>query len=169
LANNTIKIRRTTTAGKVPSITDIAVGEFAFNLTDRKAFTSDGSVTFEIGANTSFNIIGANSTVNGVKNDFIQFTTTAATTQTVDSWPIASWRTGKYDISIKDNNANNHMSAAATLLYSGVATLSVYGVVYSNTYMGTFTATANATSAILQFTPVSTNTTVSMSRTLITI
>lgn len=165
-----VKIRRTTTANKVPTTSDITIGEFSFNLTDRKAFTSDGSNTFEIGANVAAQSIGANSTVNGINVGFTRFTTTGTSTQNVDSWAIASWRSAQYVISIKDNNANNFQTACTTMLFDGtVSTATVYGVVYSNTYMGTFTAAANATTASLQFTPVSANTTLSVCRTLICI
>ncbi len=170
MAPTPVKIRRTTTAMKVPTTSDITIGEFSFNLTDRKAFTSDGSNVFEVGANVSSQTIGANSTVNGLSTGFIRFTTSGTSTQNVDSWAIASWRSAQYTISIKDNAANNYQTACATMLFDGtVSTVSVYGVVYSNTYMGTFTAAANATHAALQFTPVSTGTTLSISRTLICI
>lgn len=163
-----VKIRRTTTANKVPTTSDITIGEMSFNLTDRKGFTSDGSNVFEIGANVSSQTIGANSTINGINNSLIRVTTTGASTQNVDSWAIASWRSAMYNVSVKDNNANNYLAASATMLFDGtVSTVSVFGVVYSNTYMGTFTSTANATHASLQFTPVSANTTLSISRTLI--
>ena len=170
MAPTPVKIRRTTTANKVPTTSDITIGEFSFNLTDRKAFTSDGSNTFEVGANVTSQTVGANSTVNGYNQSFIRFTTTGASTINVDSWAIASWRAANYNISIKDNNANNYLTASCSMLFDGtVATVAAYGVLYSNTYMGTFTATANATHAILQFTPVSTNTTLSMARTTIAV
>lgn len=170
MANNTVKIKRTTTVGKFPTTSDINIGEFSFNLTDRRAFTSDGSNVWEVGANVAVKTVGANSSQNGFRQDFVQSTTTGTSTQTIDFWAFASWRTGTYNVSAKDNNANNYLTATVNLLWDGgVPAAEVYGVNYSNTYMGTFTASSNATHAFLQFTPVSTNTTVSMSRTLITI
>lgn len=168
--SNLVKIRRTTTADKVPNTSDIQIAELSFNLTDRKAFTSDGSNTFEVGANTTSKTIGANSTVNGVQQSFVRITTNGASLQNVDSWAVSSWRSAKYQISIKDNAANNYHMASATMMFDGTnALLSVFGIVYSNTYMGTLTATANSTFAALQFTPVSANTTLSIERTLISI
>lgn len=165
-----VKIRRTTTVNKIPTTSDITIGELSFNLSDRKAFTSDGSNVFEVGANVASKTVGANSTVNGFNQTFVRFTTTGATTINVDSWATSTWRSAQYQISVVDNNANNYLTASASMLFDGtVATVAVYGVVYSNTYMGTFTSTANATHAILQFTPVSTNTTLSMARTTIAV
>lgn len=165
-----VKIRRTVTANKVPTTSEITIGELSFNTTDRKAFTSDGSNVFEIGANVTSKSIGSNSTVNGIQQTFIRVTTSAAATINVDSWAIATWRCAHYQASVVDNNANNYLVASASMLYDGsVATVEVFGVLYTNTYMGTFNATSNATHAILQFTPVSTNTTLSISKTTITV
>lgn len=167
---NVVKLRRTTTIGKVPTTSDIVVGEVGLNITDKRAFSSDGSNVFEIGANVGSQTVGANSSVNGYLTSFVRFTTTGAISQNIDSFAIATWRTGCYKISVKDNNANNYMAATATLIHDGgVATVAVSDVVYTNTYIGTFTATANSTHAILQYTPTSTNTTLSMTRTVITI
>ena len=67
------KSKRTFVAGRVPNVQDsantwyIAAGEIAFNLTDKKAFTNDGTATpMEIGANVNIlhtrSIIANNST-----------------------------------------------------------------------------------------------------------
>lgn len=40
---NTIKLKRSTSAGSVPSTSDISLGETAHNLTDRKMYGSTGS------------------------------------------------------------------------------------------------------------------------------
>ena len=53
MANTVFKLRRSSVAGKVPTTSDIAIGELAINLTDRKLYSSDGSNTWEIGANNS--------------------------------------------------------------------------------------------------------------------
>lgn len=54
---NKFQVKRTTTSGLLPNTTNsgnssyIAAGELAVNLTDKKMVSSNGSVTFEIGAN----------------------------------------------------------------------------------------------------------------------
>lgn len=53
------QFKRTTVAGRSPTTSDILSGQVAINLTDRKAFCSDGSSVFEVGANLS-NIVIAN-------------------------------------------------------------------------------------------------------------
>lgn len=59
MANNKIIHKRTAVAGRTPNTTIssnsqyISAGEFAINLTDRIAYTSDGASLFEIGANTT--------------------------------------------------------------------------------------------------------------------
>jgi hypothetical protein len=54
---NRFQVKRTTTSGLLPNVSNssntsyIAAGELAINLTDRKLLSSNGSATFEIGAN----------------------------------------------------------------------------------------------------------------------
>ena len=53
MANTVFKLRRSSVAGKKPTTSDIAIGELALNLTDRKLYSSDGSNVWELGANLS--------------------------------------------------------------------------------------------------------------------
>lgn len=59
MANTTIQLKRTTVSGRLPNTTNssnttyIAPGELAINLTDAKIVSSNGSATFEIGANVT--------------------------------------------------------------------------------------------------------------------
>ena len=53
MANTVFKLRRSSVAGKIPTTSDIAIGELALNLTDRKLYSSDGSNVWELGANLS--------------------------------------------------------------------------------------------------------------------
>ena len=49
---STIKIKRSSVAGKIPTTSDIAVGELAINVKDQKLYSSNGISVFEIGAGT---------------------------------------------------------------------------------------------------------------------
>jgi hypothetical protein len=66
MANTIFKLRRSSVAGKKPTTTDISIGELAINLTDRKLYSSDGSNTWEIGANLTTLAVSTNTTVNNV-------------------------------------------------------------------------------------------------------
>lgn len=48
-----VKIKRSSVQGKAPTTGDITAGELALNTRDGKLYSSDGSVVFEIGANTT--------------------------------------------------------------------------------------------------------------------
>ncbi len=73
---STIQHNRSTSTGVAPTTSDIAVGEIGINLVDGRAFTSNGTSTFDLVSNvsTSFSITGnysfrvGNSTVNAVAN-----------------------------------------------------------------------------------------------------
>lgn len=53
-----LKIKRSTVAGKRPTTANITTGELALNLADKRLFSSDGTVVFEIGANTHSLYVG---------------------------------------------------------------------------------------------------------------
>jgi len=62
---NTIKLKRSTSAGSVPSTSDISLGETAHNLTDRKMYGSTGSAIVRLdGA-----YVGASAPSNPVEGD----------------------------------------------------------------------------------------------------
>ena len=46
---STIKIKRSSVAGKQPTTSDIAAGELALNIKDQKLYSSNGSAVFQIG------------------------------------------------------------------------------------------------------------------------
>ena len=56
---STIKIKRSSVAGKIPTTSDITVGELAINVKDQKLYSSNGISVFEIGA-------GGGSVTNGL-------------------------------------------------------------------------------------------------------
>lgn len=64
--SNKFQIKRTTVTGRTPNISDpantqfIDVGELAINLPDKKLFSSNGSVLFEVGCNLTFISVGSN-------------------------------------------------------------------------------------------------------------
>jgi len=163
-----IQFKRSSTPGHVPAA--LANGELGINVVDKKLYSSDGTTVFAISSGEANTItVGANNTQNGVQSSFSQVTTTGTSTQNVDSWAVASWSMAAYTIRIKDNVANNVQSCMINALWNGGGLdTTVFGVIYSNTYLGTFASTSNATHGVLQFTPTSANTTLSISRTLLT-
>jgi hypothetical protein len=73
MANSRIAVRRTATATKVPSTSDINTGELGLNMTDQIMYSHNGSVVFAIGNNLPINHVSntlyvGNSTVNAAIN-----------------------------------------------------------------------------------------------------
>ena len=58
---STIKIKRSSVAGKVPSISDISAGELAINTKDQKLYSSNGASVFQLGVTPSFGRIAVGS------------------------------------------------------------------------------------------------------------
>ena len=71
MANNKIQIKRSSVAGRAPTAEQLAVGEFAVNLTDNRLFTKDASNTvidvlgqsLNTTANVSFSQVNSNNVV----------------------------------------------------------------------------------------------------------
>ncbi len=72
MANNKIQFKRTSVSGRTPNTSVstnnafIDAGEISFNITDRKAFSSNGTALFEIGGNLSSIQVTGNSVLNGI-------------------------------------------------------------------------------------------------------
>lgn len=97
-------------------------------------------------------------------------TTAGTTLQVIDSYLITNFRTADYVISVKDNTANNYYASRLMVTHdSGTVYTTEYAVLISNTAVGVFGATINGTAVAINFTPVSTSTTVNFTRTLVTV
>lgn len=74
MSTNKFQIKRTSVTGRTPNTTNSAnggyidTGELALNLTDGKMFSSNGTVSFEVGANLSSLSVTGNTTVIGTVN-----------------------------------------------------------------------------------------------------
>jgi hypothetical protein len=72
MANNKIQFKRTSVSGRTPNTSVstnnafIDAGEISFNITDKKAFSSNGTALFEIGGNLSSIQVTGNSVLNGI-------------------------------------------------------------------------------------------------------
>lgn len=60
------QIKRSAVSGVVPTTGDVANGELAINLADRKIFTSNGTAVFELGSNLTNLSVTGNVTISGV-------------------------------------------------------------------------------------------------------
>lgn len=94
--------------------------------------------------------------------------TTGNSIQNVDTFSTTSYRTAEYLISVKDNVANNYYSSKLIIMHDGGnAYITEYGMITSNTSVGIFSANIISSNVCLQFTPVSTNTTVKFAKVIL--
>lgn len=63
---STIKIKRSSVAGKVPLTTDLTTGEIAINTKDKKLYSSNGTAVFEIGSQLKNLTVSGNTSVAGL-------------------------------------------------------------------------------------------------------
>lgn len=67
----------------------------------------------------------------------------------IDSFFLTDYRSAEYVISIKNNSANAYQVSKILLVHDGNPYITEYGSIYTNTNIGTFYATSNATHIIL--------------------
>jgi hypothetical protein len=117
---------------------------------------------------------GAMSVTNTITHGFashsvITYTNSNTDLQVIDSSNKTTYRSAKYLIQVKNNNANAHTVTEVLVLHDdGDAYLTEYGIINSNNSLGVFAATSNSTTFNLTFTPTSANSTVKMYKTLVT-
>ncbi len=163
------QLKRTTVAGRTPTTSDILSGQIGVNLTDQKAFCSNGTGIFEVGANlSSLQVANVISYGNAADISSITFTTSGTSLQTIDTVNTAIYRSASYIITVKDNNANAYQTSMINMLYDGsTSSICEFGLIYSNTNIAIFSGTANSTSMSLQVTPTSTATKCQIHKTLV--
>lgn len=70
MANTIFQLRRSSVAGKQPTTSDVAIGELAINLSDKKIYSSNGTAIFEPAANVT-NLYVGNSSVSATVNSTV--------------------------------------------------------------------------------------------------
>ena len=90
--------------------------------------------------------------------------------QTIDTCSPATYRSVEYIVSLKDEAANGYQVSKMLVCHDGgTATITEYGINFTNASMGVFAAAVNSTVMSLLFTPVSTSVTAKFQRTAVLI
>lgn len=163
LLSNSFFVGNSVTSSKINS-SSVAVGNSSFYTT-----VNSSSVTISNTSGTFF--IDASPTVSNSEYNtrfkFFTATTSGNSSQLIDSFEKNQYRTVEYVVSIRDNNANAFMSSKILCSHDDNSTdayLTEYATMISNSTLGIFSAISNATHVLLNFTPTSTNTSVSFGR-----
>lgn len=120
------------------------------------AVISDGN--YFLNANGSWGLIKPAITTLSVN-------TTGTSTQEIDNYSMSLLGGSEYFIRVKDNNANGYHALKILTFHNNVNAFSTeYGTMVSNTTLGTFEVSTNTTHVILNMTPVSSNTSLTISR-----
>jgi hypothetical protein len=140
---------------------------------------SNAGLTFNYVGNTlsvsntisvpNVNLTTLNFASGNAATSYLTFTSPNTSIQNVDSFPLGSYQSMDYSITIKDNAANGYQMSKVALIHATANSYtSEYAVIYSNASLGTFTSAVNATHCILRFIPVSANSTLKIVRNGIT-
>lgn len=160
--------------------TKLSVGDNVyFTSTDVNVTNSSSNSTATINA-SSINL--GNSTSNVVVNSSSIYvnnllvvpsysnsvTTTGTSSQLIDSFSLTTSSGAEYILYINDNSANSQqLSKILMLYYTNNSIINEYGVLYTNSQLGVFSANANNTHTKLYFTPTVSNSSIKFYRTVI--
>lgn len=114
-------------------------------------------------------IVAANVYI-GNSMSFSTSTNTSTTTadQIMVALPTATWRGGKFVVTVKNNNANGYHMTEFLILNDGTNALyTEYAALISNSSLGTFAANVSGGNLNVLYSPTSTNTQVTVTGTLI--
>ena len=137
-----------------------------------------GNTAIAIGnstVNTSINSTSIDTTtlLLGVANaamSYFTFTTTGTSQQVIDQFTLATYRGGRYTMSVKDNTANGYQMADVLVMHDGTTALfTEYAILTTNASLGSISAIVTGANVQMIFTPTSANNTVQGTRTLITV
>jgi hypothetical protein len=91
--------------------------------------------------------------------------TSGTGSQIMDSYELATYNAIEYVIHLKNNVANGYqVTKLLTVHNNTTAFVTEYGTISTNNTLGVFSATTNATHAIISVTPLASNTTISFAR-----
>ena len=94
--------------------------------------------------------------------------TSAGVLTVIDSYILADFRTAEYVASVNDNTANNKYASKLLVTHDGTTSyMSEYGIMISNSNIGTFSTSTNTTHVKLEFTGVSACNTIKLSRVIV--
>lgn len=118
--------------------------------------------------NSSVNVTLSHNSIALFKSNTI--TTSNTNLQVVDSFPIASYRGGKYVISIKNTDNNDYQMTEIIAMHDGTNTLSTeYATLVSNTTLAQFTTDINSGNFRLLITPTLANNVVKFNTTMLAV
>lgn len=164
--SNTIQIKRSSTTAAVPTAGQLAQGELAVNLTDRKLYTKDASnAVVQLNPVTEGfrnRLINANPIIN--QRGYVSGTaTTTANQYTLDRWRVV---TSGQNVSWTDSGLTRTVTCPAGGLEQVIESLNIEGGTFVLNWIGTATATVNGTAVAKGGTftlPANTNATVRFS------
>jgi len=154
----------------VANSTTLKIGNSAANAFINSTVISIGSTTTNAVINSSGYFLDGTSLAAGLPS--ISNTTSGAGTFTIDAFALATYRGCEYTLTASNlTNGNSYQMSKYLILQNGGSAFGTeYGIILSNTSagaVGTWSATSNATHALLQFTPVSASTKVSGTKNVI--
>lgn len=146
--------------------TKLNIGSDTVSVTNSISTGGPILVTNSIAVSNSV-LIGSSNNVSIASNT----TTTAGTSaQLVDSFSGSVYRSSKYFVSVKDNNANSYNATEIVVVHDGGDSyLTEYARVVSNTILGAFTTNVNSGTVRLYYAPTSSNTTLNISKTMLVV
>lgn len=159
---STILVANTIRGGTVNTVTSLSI---VSNTTINSAFTltngntSINSTSMSVGSDMVINTTSIK--IGSIRQNYVNVSTSGTSVQTVDALDISTVRSSEYCLTVTDQGSSSYQVSKILLVHNGTtAQATEYGVISTNNQLGYFTATTNATHALLQITPTPSATTI---------
>lgn len=156
------------------TVIDISSGIFSASVDIGNSLTINTSMIFIGNSTSNIELTQTGLTINGSELIYslaLSAQTVGTSAQMIDAISKTAYRGAEYVATIKDNAANAVQISKILALHDGGTTgyVTEYGIVYSNTNLGAFSANANSTHLKIYFTPTVANSQLNSVRSLLAI
>jgi len=171
---NELAYAMTNLAVTVNSNTAVGNAAITGKFTANSLSVSNGTTSVAIPAPSSAAInnnnyyLNANGTWSYIPTNNGAATIVSAGPYIVDSFPMSSWNSAEYLLSVRDNGANSLVTTKILITHdTSTAYTSEYGTITTNSSIGVFSANSNTSHVILNFVPSVSSANVKFARTLV--
>jgi hypothetical protein len=160
---STIKLKRSAVGGRIPTTSDLALGELAINTYDGRAY-----IKKNVSGTESIVVVGRS--VNDFSDQGDASTSLTATTadQVVDTIVASTYRSVKYIVQMTEGT--DYHTTEVLIVHDGTDTyMTEYGTMFTSASLGTISSDISSGNLRLLVSPVSTNTTVIVHKTMLVV
>ena len=160
---STIKLKRSAVGGRIPTTSDLALGELAINTYDGRAY-----IKKNVSGTESIVVVGRSVNDFSDQGDASTSLTDTTADQVVDTIVASTYRSVKYIVQMTEGT--DYHTTEVLIVHDGTDTyMTEYGTMFTSASLGTISSDISSGNLRLLVSPVSTNTTVIVHKTMLVV